>query len=183
MDNDVAFATPIVYYKRYRMEIALTDAAEPPALPEPYRWLAWRDDLLDLHAEVNYRAFRSELDSDIFPCLGDRDGCKRLMREIRRKPGFLPAATWLVGGPKGCVGTIQSVIDGHVGSIQNVGVIPGYRGLGLGTALVRQALAGFRANGLAQSYLEVTADNSAAVRMYAAMGFRKARTTYRAVCA
>lgn len=172
----------ITYYKRFRMEIDLDGSIGPVELAPPYRWIAWDEALLDTHAEVKFRCFRSELDSLVFPCLGDRFGCQRLMREIRRKPGFLPGATWLVRGPDGDCGTIQGVIDrGPIGSIQNVGVAPEYRGVGLGRALVRQALDGFYRAGLRRAFLEVTAENTWAVRLYRSIGFRKAKTLYKAV--
>ena len=112
--------------------------------------MPWEESLIDQHAEVKYLSFRSEIDAYVFPCLGDRHGCQRLMREIRRKPGFLPQATWLIACPDGYCGTVQGVMDrGPIGAIQNVGVVPAYRGLGLGRALVRQALEGFYQAGLA----------------------------------
>ena len=55
---------------------------------------------------------------------------------------------------------------GPIGAIQNLGVVPAYRGMGLGRALVRQALDGFYQAGLRRAYLEVTAENSAAVQLY-----------------
>lgn len=172
----------ITYYKRFRMEVDLRDEVGPVRLDYPYRWVPWDERLLDDHAEVKYLCFRDELDSQVFPCLGDRHGCQRLMREIRRKPGFLPAATWLIAAPEGFCATIQGVVDrGGVGAIQNVGVVPEYRGLGLGRALVRQSLRGFRQAGLNRAFLEVTADNIAAVRLYRDIGFRKAKVLYKAV--
>jgi GNAT superfamily N-acetyltransferase len=172
----------ITYYKRFRMEADLDGLGPPVRLPPSFRWVPWAESLLEAHAEVKYLSFRDEMDSLVFPCLGDRYGCQRLMREIRRKPGFLPEATWLIAGPAGYCGTIQGVVDRlGCGSIQNVGVAPAFRGRGLGTALVRQALGGFRRVGLQRVYLEVTAENAAAIRLYRAMGFRKAKTLYRAV--
>lgn len=172
----------ITYYKRFRMEADLDGPAPPAALPPGFRWAAWDDGLIEVHAEVKYLSFREEVDAHVFPCLGDRQGCTRLMREIRRKPGFLPAATWLIAGPDGFCGTIQGVVDrGPIGAIQNVGVVPAYRNLGLGRALVRRALAGFRGAGLRRVYLEVTADNGGAVCVYRQVGFRKAKTLYKAV--
>ena len=104
------------------------------------------------------------------------------MNEIRRKPGFLPGATWLIANPSGYVGTVQGVMDhGQIGAIQNVGVIPSYRGLGLGRALVRRSLAGFCEAGLHRAYLEVTAENAAAVQLYRNVGFRRTKTLYKAV--
>lgn len=172
----------ITYYKRFRMEIDLDSLPFPPELPEPFSWIAWDDHLIDRHAEVKFLSFREEIDSAVFPCLGDRYGCQRLMREIRRKPGFLPISSWMIACPEGYVGTIQGVMDrGPIGAIQNVGVVPSYRGLGLGQALVMRALEGFYLSGLRKAYLEVTAENSSAVRLYRAVGFRRAKTLYKAV--
>ncbi len=170
------------YYKRFRMEIDLSGPVPPVLLPDGFVWVPWAETLLDRHSEVKYRSFREEIDSFVFPCLGDRYGCQRLMREIRRKPGFLPMATWLINGPSGDVGTIQGVMDrGLYGAVQNLGVVPTYRGMGLGAALIHKALEGFRSAGLGRAYLEVTAENAGAVRLYRAVGFRRAKTLYKAV--
>ena len=172
----------ITYYKRFRMEVDLEGPAVSPELPEPFTWIAWDEALIDRHAEVKYLSFRDEIDASVFPCLGDRYGCQRLMREIRRKPGFLAGATWLIACRDGYVGTVQGVMDrGPIGAIQNLGVVPAYRGMGLGLALVRQALEGFYNAGLRRAYLEVTAENSSAVQLYRAVGFRRAKTLYKAV--
>lgn len=173
---------PITYYKRFRMEIDLDGPPPTPGLRPPFAWTAWDEALIEHHAEVKFLSFREEVDAHVFPCLGDRHGCLRLMREIRRKPGFLPGATWLILGPLGYVGTIQGVMDrGPIGAIQNVGVAPEFRGQGLGRALVRKALDGFRQAGLRRAYLEVTAENASAVQMYRAVGFRRSKTLYKAV--
>jgi ribosomal protein S18 acetylase RimI-like enzyme len=104
------------------------------------------------------------------------------MREIRRKPGFLPSATWLIAAPAGFVATIQGVVDREgFGAIQNVGVLPAYRGRGLGRRLVSRALMGFRERGVSRAFLEVTAENVHAVRLYRSVGFRRVKTLYKAV--
>lgn len=173
---------PITYYKRFRMEADLDAPIATPILPEGFTWDAWREPLLDIHAEVKFLSFRDEVDSNLFPCLADRSGCQRLMREIRRKPGFLPTASWLIRCTEGYVGVVQGVVDrGEIGAIQNLGVVPNFRGLGLGKALVRQAMIGFKAAGLHRVYLEVTAENCPAVLMYRDAGFRRAKTLYKAV--
>ena len=174
------------YFKRFRMEVDLGVPRFAAALPAGYRFVPWNEALLDAHARTKFRAFRDEIDAAVFPCLGELDGCRRLMHEIRGKAGFLPLATWLVARGTSPAdlqwcGTIQGVIDGHgVGMIQNVGVVPGHRGLGLGTCLVERALAGFRARGLRAASLEVTVDNGGAVRLYQRLGFRRTRTIYKA---
>ncbi len=105
------YAMAITYYKRFRMEINLDQAVTMCALPRGFVWVPWSESLMDQHAEVKYRSFIGEVDAFVFPCLGDRHGCRRLMGEIRRKPGFLPGATWLIACDQGYVGTVQGVAD------------------------------------------------------------------------
>jgi ribosomal protein S18 acetylase RimI-like enzyme len=175
-------AMAITYYKRFRFEIDIDGSQSPPILESPFQWIPWDESLIDEHAQVKYLSFRDEIDAQVFPCLGERLGCQRLMREIRKKPGFLPGATWLIADQGYFCGTIQGVMDrGPIGAIQNVGVVPSYRGLGLGRALIRQAIEGFYQAGLRRAYLEVTAENTSAIRIYRDIGFRKAKTLYRAV--
>ena len=178
----------LTYFKRFRMEIDLTGRlCVPPPLPEGYRLLSWEDSLLEVHAETKYHSFRSEIDANVFPCLGDWAGCHRLMHEIRGKQGFLPDATWLVGhaaddGSVEYCGTIQGIRDyAGLGAIQNLGVTPEHRGRQLGTCLLLQALDGFRRSGVRRAFLEVTAQNEGAIRLYQRIGFSKARTVYKAV--
>lgn len=173
------------YFKRFRMEVDLGVPRFARPLPAGYRFVAWDEALLDVHARTKFRSFRDEIDAHVFACLGELEGCRRLMQEIRGKSGFLPLATWLVARGASPAdlqwcGTIQGVIDGHgVGMIQNVGIVPGHRGLGLGTCLVERALAGFRARGLRAASLEVTVDNARAVRLYQRLGFRRTKTIYK----
>ena len=179
----------LTYFKRYRMEIDLPgrDVATPP-VPDNYRFLPWNPSLLEAFAEAKYRSFRSEIDANVFPCLGELDGCRRLMMEIARKPGFLADATWLLEyrhdpwtKAEYC-GTIQGIRDhAGLGAIQNLGITPEHRNSGLGTCLLFQALAGFRRAGLTRVYLEVTAQNEAAVRLYRRLGFITVKTVYKAV--
>jgi len=143
---------------------------------------------LDAHASVKYRSFCFEIDANVFPCLGDREGCQRLMRDITRRDAFVPPATWLLEfaypgnhGGEFC-GTIQGIRNrnGH-GAIQNIGITPEHRGQGLGTILLHQALAGFSEQGMERGFLEVTAQNSGAYRLYERLGFRTVKTVYKAV--
>lgn len=172
----------LAYFKRYRMELDPRVPLPDAELPAGFRWVAWEHDLIYAHADVKFHSFRGELDARVFPSFTDLAGCQGLMRAIRDRPGFCPAATWLVANPDGPVGTVQGVRDAAgLGAIQNIGVVPGFRGLGLGRALLARALAGFRAAGAARVYLEVTAQNAAAIRLYRSVGFRSTRTIYKAV--
>lgn len=176
------------YYKRLRMELPLAGTLLPPAvLPAGFGWVGWSPAVLPRHAATKFESFRAELDSQIFPCLGEMRGCLDLMSEIAQRATFVPGATWLISHlPEGravedCA-TIQGLVQpGRWGAIQNVGVVPEYRGRGLGRALVLQCLAGFQAAGVPRVYLEVTACNLPAVQLYRSIGFCLARTTYRAV--
>jgi GNAT superfamily N-acetyltransferase len=180
------------YFKRYRMEIDLGRVL-PQAVAAPgYELVPWDPSLLATHAEAKFFSFRTEIDANVFPCLGDYDGCLRLMNEIVRKDGFLPSATWLVAadddlngsGDEGFsyVGTIQGIRDkSGMGAVQNLGIVPEHRGRGLGSLLMLKALEGFQRAGLRRVFLEVTSQNEGAIRLYQRLGFYKARTVYKAV--
>jgi ribosomal protein S18 acetylase RimI-like enzyme len=174
-------------YKRLRMEIEFRHASlNPPQLPAGYVWLPWRSLLLERHANVKWRSFREDLDGKVFACLGDAPGCLALMREIASQRTFCPSATWMVAyqpepnwPPSDC-GTIQGITrTGGIGAIQNVGVTPEHRRLGLGRALVIQSLLGFMRCGMAVGTLEVTAENESAVNLYKSLGFRIVEVLYR----
>lgn len=179
----------LTYFKRYRMAFDFSNAIfEPPPLPDGYELHPWEDQRMEAHAEVKFRSFCFEIDANVFPCLGNREGCAKLMREISRRETFLPPATWLLefklphmDEPDFC-GTIQGLHDRRgFGAVQNLGVTPEHRGKGLGTHLLHHALLGFRSVGLPQAVLEVTAQNSGALRLYERLGFSRIRTVYKAV--
>ena len=110
----------LTYFKRYRLEIPLTGTLfDCPRLPPEYSFVAWHRSLLESHAETKYRSFCCEIDANVFPCLGERDGCRRLMDEIARRDSFVEQATWLLAyqppghaTPEYC-GTIQGLRDRH----------------------------------------------------------------------
>jgi ribosomal protein S18 acetylase RimI-like enzyme len=177
----------VSYFKRYRMELDLRGQRPFPVFaPRGYRLLPWRPDLLLEHAEVKFQSFRQEIDADVFNCLGDLVGCQRLMHEISMKDGFLPETTWLAmcteGGESEPCGTIQGIRAAtRYGAIQNVGITPAHRGRGVGSALILAALSGFQQTGMTRVYLEVTAQNDGAVRLYKRLGFRRTKTLFKAV--
>lgn len=179
----------LTYFKRFRMEYDLRgELFAPPSLPAGYWLLAWDERLLDAHAMAKFESFRFELDANVFPCLGDLDGCHRLIREIATRPGFLPEATWLIGTQNNpqkrfeYCGTIQGIRDERdIGSIQNLGITPTHRSRGLGQLLLWNALRGFREAGIDRASLEVTAQNSRAFELYQRLGFRATKTVYKAI--
>lgn len=176
-------------FHRFRMEIDLGEIHLPePILPRGYVWQEWVPAQLERHAYTKWKCFREELDSQVFPCLGELPGCRRLMSEIARQRTFLPEVTWLIvyhpepaWPPEDC-GTIQGVRrNRRLGAIQNVGITPSHRALGLGRALVLRSLHGFREAGVRRVYLEVTAENKAAVGLYRSIGFRIIKTMVKTV--
>jgi ribosomal protein S18 acetylase RimI-like enzyme len=177
----------VSYFKRYRMELDLRAHRNLRAsVPSGYRLLAWRPDLVDEHAAAKFESFRKEIDAEVFDCLADLAGCQRLMHEIAQKDGFLPEATWLAARVEDdhleYCGTIQGIQLAHkIGAIQNVGITPQHRGRGVGSALISAALTGFQQAGIARVYLEVTAQNDRAVRLYKQLGFRRTKTLFKAV--
>ncbi|MBL8814729.1 MAG: GNAT family N-acetyltransferase [Planctomyces sp.] len=164
--------------RRYRPMVA--------KLPPGYCWVPWRLMLLERHAQTKWRAFRQDLDGQVFNCLSDLEGCRRLMKDIATQQTFCASATWLLvfqpepeWPPEDC-GCIQGICrKGNVGAIQNVGVVPEHRGQGLGRALVVQALNGFRQNGMETGFLEVTSINRPAVNLYRSLGFSIVEVLYR----
>ena len=178
----------LTYFRRFRMEVDLEDVYLPePVLPDGFSWIRWNATLLRRHAAVKYASFHAEIDSQVFPCLAEPSGCRQLMHEITHNKVFLPAATWLIvehdeiGRRLSDCATIQGVAQSKsLGAIQNVGVIPECRGLGLGRALMLKSLIGFRQSRMRRVFLEVTAENKPAVELYRSLGFRLYRTMYKA---
>jgi ribosomal protein S18 acetylase RimI-like enzyme len=177
----------LTYFKRYRMEIDLAGRDLSVKIPAGYRLVVWHESLLDVFAEAKYRSFRGEIDANVFPCLGELAGCRRLMAEIARKPGFLPEATWLavflLGDRRKAeyCGTIQGILDHTgMGAIQNLGITPEHRDCGLGSSLLCRALQGFRGVGINRVHLEVTAQNDGAIRLYRRLGFATVKTVFKA---
>ena len=162
------------------MEADLATLEPVPDLPGGFRWTPWDDSTLQTHALVKWRSFQGEVDTRIFPNLSHLEGCVHLMRSIRDVEGFLPGATWLIASPEECCGTVQGIAEkNEFGVIQNLGVLQEYRGRGLGQALLMKALHGFRQAGLRRAFLEVTARNSRAMRLYHRAGFMIQKTLYR----
>ncbi|MEZ6137781.1 MAG: GNAT family N-acetyltransferase [Pirellulaceae bacterium] len=179
------------YFKRYRMELRLDRHPVQPVadlqLPDNYQLLPWSPRLIHPHADVKFESFRDEIDAHVFPCLGELDGCRHLMRELSNRKDFLPSATWLacrrvdigIQSIQPC-GTIQGLMAApREGAIQNLGVHPQCRELGLGGILLRAALEGFREVGCRFVHLEVTVENAAAIRLYERFGFRIVETLFK----
>lgn len=174
------------YFKRFRMEIDLRRSIDCAELHDGYVWSGWHPSLCEQHALAKHHSFHGEKDTELFPCLGELDGCRQLMQEISHHPSFVPQATWLIRfvaneftGPIP-VGTIQGLQSSRLsGAIQNIGICRLHRGAGLGRALLLKSLSGYQAIGVQRVSLEVTADNERAIHLYQSVGFRTVKTSYR----
>ena len=186
MYNVFSMSFTYTYIKRYQMVIDLEKIPLPDSqLPVGFDFLEWHPAFLERHAKTKYHSFCHELDARIFPSFRQYDSCLRLMRSIAGKPDFLPGATWLIvqGEPfkevRDCA-TIQGLKHtDDLGAIQNVAVLPDFRRRGLGETLVLKSLHGFRDAGLKQVTLEVTAENTPAVRLYEKLGFHTVKTVFK----
>ncbi len=168
------------------MELDLSCSLPQPApVAANYELVAFNDDLVREHAKAKHQSFQYELDSNVFPCLGRHDGCLKLMREICSRSNFVPEATWLLRyrdsqNTMHPIGTVQGLRLDEWGAIQNLGVLAAHRGRGLGGTLLLQAAHGFAAIGLKQMHLEVTTENTAAIRLYERLGFKRTQVVYKA---
>lgn len=179
----------VIYFKRYRMQIDLRNRKfDLGKIPPHYRFHPWQKRHLFAHAEAKYHSFRNELDANVFPCLADSDGCIKLMTEISNRQGFVPEATWLVtfncpetGKRENCA-TVQGIRDQFdVGAIQNIGVSQAHRSKGVGSLIVQHCLHGFQHVGVNFVTLEVTVQNTGAIRLYERLGFKIQKTVFKVV--
>ncbi|MDO4583189.1 MAG: GNAT family N-acetyltransferase [Planctomycetia bacterium] len=175
-------------FKRYRMEIDLRQTAlEIPPLPQDYYVEPWSRSLLEAHATAHYLSFRDTPDATLFGNFQTFRGCRRVMENIFTRRNFLPAATHLIvyhpaeSFHTEFVATIQGVLDAHgQGAIQNIGVVPNHQGKGLGKILLQLSLRGYQEWGVRIANLEVTSDNTRALRLYSQTGFRITQVFYKA---
>lgn len=188
-----------VFIKRLRMQVDLSGIAQwldsvRPEVVVPSDssvglgqvvWMPWHSRLIGPHAQAKWESFRQEMDGSVFACLADREGCRQLMRDLSGRSDFVPEATWLAmlrdeQGNEQPIATIQGLRSSpSYGSIQNIGVIPSWRGKGLGKELIRRCLSGYRDNGCRHVSLEVTTHNLAAIRLYESVGFQVIETVFK----
>ncbi|MCH2210267.1 MAG: GNAT family N-acetyltransferase [Fuerstiella sp.] len=174
------------HYKRLRMQIDLQQTLEAPALPDGYRFVPWQPLVQERHAQVQWRAFRNDVDGRLFNCLSNLAGCRRLLGETVNHAQFFVSGTWLVKfqpepvWPADDCAMIQGLVrTSRTGAIQNLGVVPEHRGFGIGRALLLKTLHAYQSTGVRTATLEVTANNQPAVRLYLKLGFQVVRVLYR----
>jgi GNAT superfamily N-acetyltransferase len=170
---------PLQYIKRLNMVFDFAENAflPIPELPPEFQYIAWNSSMLEVHADIKHRGFRNDLDSRIFPTFRDYHRCVNLMKSISENPSFLPDATLVVANGHTDLFEYVACIQGmqlsrEVGAVQNIAVLPDYRGRGIGRALLLKALHGFKKHGVRRVTLEVTEDNIPATKLYTRIGFK-----------
>ncbi|HXO08039.1 MAG TPA: GNAT family N-acetyltransferase [Solirubrobacteraceae bacterium] len=151
----------------WRMSLVLGDAQVPTAPPRlVLRSLDIDRDAVDIHA-VDALSFAATPDYDPMPLevfrerhLHAHDFDATLSRVAERDGGivgFLLARRWAEEG---------------IGFVDVLGVHPGHRRQGVGTALLRSAFERFAAAGLERGELGVASDNPDALKLYERIGMK-----------
>ena len=164
-------------FRRFgRIEMVL-DAAVP--LPEPScqageRFLpAARSDRARL-AALHQRAYHERFDRFLFlEVLDEREDALRGVGEILdgRWGEFTSAGSWMCERDGRLIGAILSVHSPAGALIADVMVDPEFQGGGVGRRLLTTTLRSLRAAGERRIYLNVTAGNEPALRLYRRLGF------------
>ncbi len=146
-------------------------------LPLQFGWEGWRDDRSPAHAAVLYEGFRNGVDAAYMRALSTLEGCHDLITATSHHQHFVPEATWLAvhhgrGGATLPISTIQVIGSlTRAARIQNIAVLPEFRGRGIARATLIRCLRGCRSTGYELVELEVTATNTPAVELYRSVGF------------
>jgi ribosomal protein S18 acetylase RimI-like enzyme len=93
---------------------------------------------------------------------------------------FLPDLSMLALFEGEPVGFVTCEIQGEMGWVSRIGVVPAWRRQGLASSLLAEALRRFRAAGVTEAGLHVNVNNPNAIRLYERLGFqpRLERTRY-----
>lgn len=92
-------------------------------------------------------------------------------KDIRRKMAVRPDL-FLVGIVDGqIVATVMAGYEGHRGWLNYLGVLPAFRGRGLGREIVMEAERKLRESGCAKINLQVRSDNAEVIEFYRRIGF------------
>jgi GNAT superfamily N-acetyltransferase/SAM-dependent methyltransferase len=119
-------------------------------------------------------------DSQFVPPLSARVDLVAYARKLAERSSSFEA--WSEGELVGLVATYFGAERGSEAHISNVSVLPQWTGQGIASALLNQCIEGAKLAHQGSIKLEVSADNSAAVRLYTGAGF-VIRSTLGTICA
>ena len=157
-------------------------AGEKPWVREGIELIPWERSFHDEAAELLYQSYRHHVDAIINDQYMSVLGSTRLIENIYHNQGcgdFLGRISRMaVHGPTQRLAGILTVTEvrPRTAHIPQVGVGPSFQGLGVGTAMIAEALQDLAKGGYEQVTLTVTDANAGAVRLYQRLGFDTFRT-------
>lgn len=152
----------------YQMHITLHDDLEQPRWPEgvTVRSAVRGVDEEDIYSTVQI-AFERPPD--------ERPTYEQWFAHMIRPELYDPALWFLAMAEDAIVGTCLGINYETEGWIRQFGVIPGWRGRGIATALLRHSFLAFHRRGYARVGLGMEAKNQKALRLYARVGMKVLR--------
>jgi ribosomal protein S18 acetylase RimI-like enzyme len=153
----------------------------PRALPAQFEIRPWAEQEYQSAAALITAAYRGHVDSEINDQYRTLTGSLRFLNNIVRFPGcgvFDPRASFVVleRRTRTLIGLILcSQVRPDVGHITQVCVLPEYRSLGIGEALLAASTRNLRGRGFHFISLTVTEANDRAIALYKRIGFESTR--------
>src|SRR5579885_1829845 len=166
-----------IYLRQLRM-LDLQRVALPPAGAAGIRLHPWRETWLFPVARLIRLAYENHVDSELNDQYRTESDILRFLQNIIHAQGcgvFLPEASFVIlaGPAEPAVGLVlTSAVAPDVGHTTQLCIRPGYRGHGLGRALLQASIAALREKGFRWLTLTVTASNQPAIGLYERLGFR-----------
>jgi ribosomal protein S18 acetylase RimI-like enzyme len=145
--------------------------------PAPFEIRPWSENDYQSAASLITTCYRGHVDSEINDQYRTTQGALRFLNNIVRFPGcgfFDPSASFVASEKKtgAMVGLILcSRVKSDVGHITQVCILPQFRGVHLGWALMEASADSLRRRGFALLSLTVTEANHNAVELYKRLGF------------
>lgn len=159
--------------------ITPTDAAQEPELPSGCRTVPVRDVSLEALGDLDWRSFRSTVDSELFG--SDPADYRRVLQELfdNRLGRFLDEASVALinmDGTAVLAGLVTSEQSPRQATYLDIMVDPSHQRRGLGTYVVRWGFRALWALGYESVRLWVTSDNEPARTLYERTGFEPTAT-------
>ena len=152
-----------------------------PPIPPQFEIRPWSEPEYQSAAALITAAYRGHVDSEINDQYRTLTGSLRFLNNIVRFPGcgtFDPQASFVVfqRHTRALIGLILcSQVRPDVGHITQVCVLPEYRSVGLGEAMLAASTRNLRERGFRFISLTVTEANDRAIALYKRIGFESTR--------
>ena len=148
-----------------------------PATARPVRIEVFSEHDQDGAAQLISDAYKGHVDSHINDQYRSLSGARAFLFNIVQYPGcgsFFRPASFAAFDANGrlCGISLASLVAPESGHLTQICVLPEYRGLGIGRALIRRSLSKLGELGCRYASLTVTAANEGAVALYRRIGFR-----------